>query len=165
MSDLLAHAGLDPDRLIAAAHEVAHALGFAAAGVPVTEIKVYGRGADAAGHVFVPGGIEVTNLRGFAVAHFAGRAADLRWCDEHDLPPAPERTCATDMRLVRDFIRDAGRHAKAQGEKFAPGWGSLRNEAHRFVCAHWPTIARLAPRLARTGSLSPDRIPLTDSAA
>jgi hypothetical protein len=161
MSDLLAHAGIDPDRLIAAAHEVAHALGFAAAGVAVTEIKVYGRGASAAGHVYVPGGTTVTNLRGFAVAHFAGRAADLRWCEAHELPPAPERTCATDMQLVREFLREV----KRQGEKFAPGWGSLRSEAGRFVRAQWPTITRLAPRLARTGSLSPDRFPLADTAA
>ncbi|WP_326960555.1 hypothetical protein [Amycolatopsis sp. NBC_01286] len=161
MSDLLAHAGIDSHRLIAAAHEVAHAIGFAAAGVAVTEIEVYGHGENAAGHVFVPGGIDVTNLRGFAVAHFAGRAADLRWCDEHQLPPAPERTCATDMAMVREFIRDAGRETKAHGEKkFSPGLASLRSEATRFVRAHWSTVARLAPRLARTGSLNPDRIPL-----
>lgn len=164
MTDPLALAALDTGRLIAAAHEVAHALGFAAAGVAVTEIKVYGRGDSAAGHVFVPGGIEVANLRGFAVAHFAGRAADLRWCDAHGLPPHPERVCATDMKLVREFIRDAGRHAKTQGEKFAPGHASLRSEAARFVRAHWSTIARLAPHLAKSGSLDPSRFPVSDAA-
>lgn len=161
MSDLIEHAGIDPYRLAAAAHEVAHALGFAAAGVPCLEITIKGHGKDVSGYVEPAGGIVVTDLHAFAVAHLAGRAADLRWCELHALPELPERTCRSDEQDLRTFLRDAGREAKGRGEKrYAPSFGSLRHDAHRFVCTHWSTIARLAPKLARAGHLSPNRIPL-----
>lgn len=150
MSDLIEHAGIDPFRLIAAAHEIAHALGFAAAGVPVTEIEVYGRGESVGGSVFVPGNMPVSDLRAFGMAHLAGRAADLRWCDEHGLQRMPERTCHADHKLLREFMREA-QHTQTLG--------SVRRDAERFVRANWSRITRFAPRLATRGHLSPATLP------
>uniref|UniRef100_UPI003F494324 hypothetical protein n=1 Tax=Amycolatopsis sp. CA-082387 TaxID=3239918 RepID=UPI003F494324 len=151
MSDLIEHAGIDPYRLVAAAHEIAHALGFAAAGVLVTEIKVRGRGESVSGYVFVPGNTVVHDLRAFAMAHLAGRAADLRWCDEHGLARLPERTCAPDSKDLKQFMRDA-QHTQTLG--------SVRRDAERFVHANWSRITRLAPRLATRGQLSPASLPV-----
>jgi hypothetical protein len=155
MSDLIEHAGIDPYRLIAAAHEIAHALGFAAAGVLVTEIEVHGRGESVGGSVFVPGNAVVNDLRAFGMAHLAGRAADLRWCDEHGLARLPERTCAADSKELRLFMREA---------KHTQSLGSVRRDAERFVRANWSRITRLAPRLATRGRLSPTTLPTPASA-
>ncbi|MDT8916230.1 hypothetical protein [Amycolatopsis sp. PS_44_ISF1] len=142
----------DSSRLAAAAHELAHAIGFRRAGVSITEIRVKGRGAAVHGWVYVPGNQKIRDPRGYLVAVMAGRAGDLRWADEHGQHPLPARTCDDDMTEARKLLREwelKKDHSKRE----------LQVAARSLVRAHWRHIVRLVPELAAHGRLSPSRIP------
>lgn len=140
-------AGIDPHRLIAAAHELGHYLIFTAAGIEVSEIRVIGRGSSAAGYVCVPPGqsLDEKQQRQLLVGGLAGRQADLRFCEQFGLPPQPAYTCASDMKIVRRDRR------QMQDSTWI---STLRAEARRLVLKHWPHIVRRAPQLARRGTLT-----------
>ncbi|MGW7537802.1 hypothetical protein [Amycolatopsis sp. NPDC054798] len=149
--------GADPDRLATAAHEIAHALAFGAAHVSLGEIRVFGRGNGAHGHVTLDGEVRIDkgNARMFAIAHYAGRAGSLRWRETHGMNPYDEHRCATDMKFAREFFREA----RKEGIPLNTAQSGLRRDADRFVRTHWRIICRLAPVLARAGSLNPNRVP------
>jgi hypothetical protein len=136
---------LDPWRLAAAAHELGHLVCFRAANIQVTEIVVRGHGERVSGHVWVPAQpLPDKSVRLYLSANLAGRAADLRWCDEVGMKPLPERTCADDWNGFRKHRRELG----------TPHWQSThQSDARRVVAAHWALICRWAPKLARRGSL------------
>ncbi|MFD9966169.1 hypothetical protein [Amycolatopsis sp. NPDC058986] len=142
---------IDPDRLVAAAHELAHAAGFRRAGVAITEIRVYGHGDRAAGHVDVAGNVPIPNPRLYFAAVLAGRVADLRWCEENGLPQRAPRTCADDMRYFRQLYREWRR--KNQGTN------ALWADARALVRDIWPRLVLLAPSLAVRGRLALSKIP------
>lgn len=142
---------LDPDRLITAAHELAHLLIFRQAGIECSQIRVYGHGGFARGRVsLVPGQkLNTAQQRGLLVGTLAGREADLRWCDEHGIRRHPERTCAQDRQLYHSDRRrmqfDSASHS------------ALCAETRRLVNKHWSRIQHLAPLLAERGRISVSR--------
>jgi hypothetical protein len=143
--------GIDPDRLVVAAHELAHALLFKSGGIAIGEIRVFGQGGNAHGHVDVPGNQRLTieQVRRYLAATLAGRVADQRWCDEQGLPRYSHSTCAADMADFRQYRRQWSKQGAAHLTDAA-----LRKEASHLVGAYWPRIHRLAPRLAERGSIS-----------
>ncbi|MGH3097926.1 MAG: hypothetical protein ACRDMV_18240 [Streptosporangiales bacterium] len=145
--------GIDRDRLVAAAHELAHYLIFHEAGIRISEVRVSGRGDHASGYVAVDQSkFDGPQARALLIGTLAGRQGDLRWCDEMGWTHHPEYTCATDMRLYRKDYREI---RKARHDLQVKGItdGQLRVEARRQVRRHWSRIVRLTPKLARRGSL------------
>lgn len=146
-------AGIDTHRLVVAAHELAHALVFRAAGIEITDIRVLGTGSGARGYVRVAGNqaLNKRQARQYLVAVVAGREGDLRWCDQHGLDRWPDHVCADDFADLRKMRREF----REQGELHrGTGTGELRAEARLRVRTYWPRITRLAPRLARRGSIT-----------
>ena len=138
---------LDPHRLLVAAHELAHAIGFRRAGIELTAIRVWGRGQTTQGHVdIVQYQVHtVPAARAYLAGLLAGREASLRWCEENGLP-FQEHTCSTDLANFRRQRRtDLGRQVSK---------GAALADARSLVRTHWPRIVRLAPRLARAGHIA-----------
>lgn len=139
--------GRDPDRLICAAHELGHLVGFRAAGVPIAAIKIDGHGRHATGYVREAGIVHFPNAaaaRHYLVALLAGKEAGLRWCDRYDLDYGNR-----DDIDLRFFHQDRARWRITLSESRG------RTLARRLVDQQWPTITRLAPRLAERGRLDP----------
>lgn len=155
MIDASAIEGIDPARLSAAAHELAHYLTFRDADIQISEVRVYGRGDNAAGHVLIAQDrFDGPQARALLIGSLAGRQGDLMWCDELGWPHVPEHTCAGDMRIYRRQYREI---RKIRHDLQIKGItdGALRADARRQVRQHWPRIVRLTPKLARRGSLTP----------
>jgi hypothetical protein len=144
---------IDPHRLLIAAHELGHALAWRALGFTVDEVWVKGRGPAAHGRVW----LDITHVkpwtltheRGFHTGLFAGREAELRWCNEHGLP-INEASCSEDM------AQHARRRRTSLGRQVRPR--EAEAEARRLVRRYWPRLVRLAPHLAIRGSLPTSRI-------
>lgn len=144
----------DPHRLAVAAHELGHALVWRAGGFDIDEIWVKGHGPAAHGRVWI---VQHENhIRTLADEHaiqaglLAGREAQIRWCAENDVTDS-DTSADEDMTLYRQRRRTRiGRQVSRT---------AVRADARRLVGAHWPAIARLAPRLARDGRLPPRGLP------
>lgn len=138
---------VDHTRMVAAAHEVGHLVGLRLAGQQVTAVRVIGHGTHAYGYVHAD--ITIADReqgRAVLVATLAGGMAGATWCERHGLTQPGTGACSTDMTIYRRYrrsplLRDLGH-------------GELRASARRLVRQHWREIERLAPRLARRGSLS-----------
>lgn len=130
-----------------AAHELGHVVACRAGGLPVREIKLSGRGSNTEGVVrwHEPGGIE-GYLAGL-IARLAGRAADLRWCEETGTPN-DSNGCSYDITEYRKM-----RRAWPSAWGRIPSDRELRTAADRLVRRQWPRILRLAPQLALRGRL------------
>lgn len=134
-------------RMLVAAHELGHVIGCRANGLDVYEIKLSGRGSNTAGIVrwHTPGGID--GFRASMVALLAGRAADLKWCEETGTP-AVSSGCSGDMaeyrRMRRQWPRAWGR---------VPADREIRANADTIIRRQWAHVVRLAPRLAERGRL------------
>jgi hypothetical protein len=139
--------GIDPGRLVCAAHELAHLMAFRSAGIEVTEIHVYGRGDSAGGYVYVPKqDLNDQMQRGYLVATLAGREGDIRFCNQVGLKRySDHRSCRLD---IAEFRKD-----KREWRLKVPD-SVLRTEARRLVSGHWSKILRLAPKLARRGQIA-----------
>lgn len=143
----------DPHRLVAAAHELGHAIVWRVSGFTVTEIWVKGRGLAAHGHVWLAQTDDqihtVTAERHIQAGLLAGREAQRCWCDHTGEPIA--FNCDVDDAEYRRRRRTTLGRLISRNE--------VRATANRLVRTHWHTITRLAPHLARTGHLSPARLP------
>jgi hypothetical protein len=137
---------LDPLRLVVAAHELGHALTWAAAGMPIVKIWVDGYGEQAHGYVRLDRKKlkDAAEARDYLVGMLAGRAADIRWCDEHGLTHH-EYTCADDLASFRKSRKHPWVRDIPDSEFYTA--------ARIVVRQHWPQICRLAPRLSRHGSI------------
>ncbi|HVK05103.1 MAG TPA: hypothetical protein VM490_16620 [Armatimonadaceae bacterium] len=141
--------GLDPDRILTAAHELGHLFAFRARGFVVSGIHVSGKGDRVSGHVVleIPDKASFATdqeRRNYAVGTLAGRAAELKWAATFDVKPGHESTCQTDMRDAKNARRQMG------------AWvfeSTLKDEAAREVTRYWRQILRLVPRLAKCGSV------------
>lgn len=140
---------LDPVRLMVAAHELGHAVVWSATGMRVESIAVTGHGRDTEGRVRLADRAHLSNAadcRGYLLGMLAGREAEIRWCEATSTRPIADG-CAEDRREFGYMYRRRRQ------------WGvtdtraALRTQARHLVRAHWPTIARLTPRLAHRGSL------------
>lgn len=141
------HAGIDPDRLIVAAHEIGHVVGFRKAGVPLVAIRVLRAGHRAHGYVQETGEVALSDREAaitYLVALLAGKEAGLAWCDEYGL----------DYGQREDTDLDGFHHQRRE-------WGislpepRARDLARRLVIDRWAVIQRLAPVLAARGALAP----------
>jgi hypothetical protein len=150
--DTTAETGIDPQLLLVASHELAHAIAFRIAGVDVYEIRVKGHGATAQGYVHVPDPDcgDVTTLRRYLAAVLAGNEASLRWCDENEFA-FHHTSSSEDIDAVRQLRRTP------TGKRIP--YAAITADARRIVRSHWPAITRLAPVLARAGRISPSRLP------
>lgn len=138
----VAAADLDPELLIAAAHEVGHAVLAHAYGITVVSIQV-DRTAYTGMTVrdldrFPPG-----VLRAALIGDLAGFEAERLWCARHG-GHADRARSATDFAQVATYRRRAGLIA-----------AEARRQARLVLRRHWSTVERLAPRLARHGEVAP----------
>jgi len=137
---------LDPHRLTVSAHELGHAIAWSAAGMPIVDIWVKGHGEQAHGYVRLDGRKlrDAAEARDYLVGMLAGRAASIRWCDEHGLTHH-EHTCADDLASFRKsrqhpWVRDIPDR-------------EFHAAARLVVRQHWPRIIRRAPQLSCRGSI------------
>jgi hypothetical protein len=139
----------DPERRLAAAHELGHWFGFRAAGIGCTPPRVTGRGPSASGYVTTDTVVCETpsQIRAYIVAILAGRAAGQMWSE---LPDENARQSGGQCGIDETDVRHALRHRLAHGMTRA----ALYREAGQLVRRHWPQITRLVPRLARTGRIT-----------
>lgn len=143
----------DPHRLVAAAHELGHAIAWRASGLDIAEIWIKGRGTATHGHVWlVQTDTEIRTLDDELAVQaglLAGRIAQELWCDRTNV--AIPFSCADDETLYRARRRTPLGHQVSRT--------AARTAARSLVRARWSAITRLAPVLARAGRLSPDRLP------
>lgn len=147
------HTWTDAHRLVAAAHELGHAVVWKAVGFDIDEIWVRGHGPAAYGDVCL---IQTEDqIRTIGQEHavqtglLAGEVAQHRWCQQVDT--AIEFSCAADERHYR------ARRRSRLGRKVSRS--TVNADARRLVNTHWDVIARLTPVLADSGRLSPGRLP------
>lgn len=140
--------GIDPYRLVVAAHELGHLVGYQLAGLTIHEVRVLGEGDAAEGYVRLDprGARGAHQARAYMVGLLAGRVAGVRWCELHGVAHRDD-ACTTDRTLYRRFRT----HPLVRDVPDA----EFRAAAQQLVRTHWPRIARLAPRLARRGWLAP----------
>jgi len=139
----------DPMRMLVAAHELGHAVAWDVAGIAVLSIEVSGWGRGTEGVVRIDR--DNTVLRntddacGYLAGLLAGQVASLRWSEE-TRTPHPTHGCSYDLRLFR-LNRRSGYAAEVSP-------ADARAAAHLVVRQQWPTILRLAPRLAARGRIT-----------
>ena len=146
---------VDPVRLMVAAHELGHAAVWSATGMRVELIEVTGHGLRTQGTVQLANNARLSSAadcRSYLVGMLAGREAEDRWCTVTGTRPVADG-CADDRRAFGYMYRR--RRPWGVTETRA----ELRAQARQLVRQHWPTIARLAPRLARRGSLPTTALP------
>lgn len=144
---------LDPVRLMVAAHELGHAVVFLVTGLRIESIQVTGHGRRTEGFVDVADNARLSSTadcRSYLLGMLAGREAGDRWCQVTGTGPFADG-CAEDLRAFRYQYRRRRPWGVTESR------AELRNQTRQLVRQHWPIIARLAPRLARRGSL-----PVTD---
>lgn len=140
---------LDPVRLMVAAHELGHAIVWSATGMRVEFIEVTGHGRATQGCVRLANRARLSSAadcRSYLVGMLAGHEAEIRWCAATDTRPIADG-CAEDRREFAYMYRRRRQWGVTDAR------AALRTQARHLVRAHWPTIARLAPRLAHRGSL------------
>lgn len=140
------HPNLDTQRLRVAAHELGHFLAWQQADMQITDVWVRGHGPDATGRVELSGRgcRDATQAHAYLVGLLAGRAADKRWCAQHDLEHDPAHSRGD----LREF-RHQRRHPWVRDLSDA----DLAADADHLVRAEWRHIERLTPALARQGHL------------
>ena len=136
---------LDPELLIAAAHELGHAVLASAYGITVVSIEVDRSNntglvrRDMDDYDRLP--LEL--LRGALFGDVAGFEAERLWAARHGGQAV--RSCAS-----TDFANFA-RYRRRVGLTTDQG----RYQARTVLREHWPIVERLAPRLARHGEVPP----------
>ncbi|HEX5120466.1 MAG TPA: hypothetical protein VFW65_35240 [Pseudonocardiaceae bacterium] len=134
----------DPELLLAAAHELGHAIVDLAHQVPVLGVEVNRRthgGLTRTG--FDPTTATPDQWRGALIGDLAGFEAELLWCHRHGGHADP----ASAVTDYANFTRHARRVGLTRGV--------ARTRARSVLIAHWPRLERLALRLARHGHLDP----------
>ena len=146
---------LDPVRLIVAAHELGHAVVWSVTGMRVESIEVTGRGLGTNGCVVLANRAHLSSAadcRSYLLGMLAGSEAENRWCGTTGTRPTVDG-CAHDRREFGYMYRRRRPWGVTESR------AALRTQARQLVRAHWPAIARLAPRLALRGSLPTDALP------
>lgn len=139
-------ADLDPELLIAAAHELGHAVLARAHGITVLSIEV--DRADYTGLTRRDPGLDYDRcppevLRAGLFGDVAGFEAERMWCARHG-GQANKRCSRVDFS---QFAQYRGRAGLTETE--------ARRQARLVLRQHWSTVERLAPRLARHGEIPP----------
>lgn len=139
----------DPERRLAAAHELGHWFGFRAAGIECTPPRVTGRGSSASGYVETGQIVCRTpdEARAYIVAILAGPAAGQMWSD---LPDETARQTSGQCEVDESLAREVLRHELGAGMTRA----GLYRVARNLVRRHRDHIVRLVPGLARTGRIT-----------
>lgn len=143
---------IDPHRLVVAAHELGHAIVWAASGFTISEIWVKGHGDGVHGWVSLANPDDHYTPEGecgYQAGLLAAGEAERRWCDQVGMA-FDGSGCRDDYAKLRKRTRTK---LGSQVRRSA-----ARSEAQRLVRVHWKRIVRLAPTLAVRGSLSPSRI-------
>ncbi|AHH98292.1 hypothetical protein [Kutzneria albida] len=140
--------GDDPWRLHCAAHELGHMLVWQAFSFGIAGVTVTGFGDQVEGWTHLTDqGKNLTSperCRLYLVGLLAGREADMRWA-RHSRRPFQEKHSKWDLREFQRIHRHP--------------WvcditvNVLRAQAHDAIACHWPQIVRMAPSLARKGSV------------
>jgi len=136
---------LDPDLLVAAAHELGHAATARHYRVGLIHIRLDPYTHQGGTLFDLPEDDMLwtdTQWRCWLISCFAGYEAEVMWADQHG-GVASKRACRADFRNFRNYRRHAGLSKNA-----------ARSAARTIVRAGWARIERLAPRLATTGRLA-----------
>jgi hypothetical protein len=135
---------LDPDLLLAAAHELGHAIVDLAYDVPVLSVEVDRRtNTGLTRTVFDDTTATPDQLRGALIGGMAGFEAELLWCHRHGGHADPA-TATTDYANFHHNHRRAGLTRQV-----------ARAQARAVLIRHWPRLERAAPWLARHGHIDP----------
>lgn len=146
---------LDEVRLMVAAHELGHAIVWTVTGMRVDAIKVTGHGRATEGTVSLADHARLrctADCHSYLVGMLAGREAEILWCDATNTQPVADG-CAQDLREFAYMYRRRRPWGVTESR------AALRIQARRLVRVHWRSIVRLTPILARSGHLSPGRLP------
>lgn len=137
---------IDPFRLHVAAHELGHMITWEVLGLAVKEALVWGHGTEAEGRVRLNDQRlrNPAECRDYLFGLLAGREADIQWCRTTGRTFHPH-TCSGDLKVFRAM-------RKHQWVSDIPD-AEFRANARGLVLTHWRRITRLAPVLARRGSL------------
>lgn len=138
---------MDPELLLAAAHELGHAIVDLAHDVPVLSVEVDRR----ANTGLTRTGFDATTAtpeqwRGALIGDLAGFEAELLWCQRHGGHADPT-TAASDYT---NFTRNARRVGLTRAV--------ARAQARTVLIRHWPRLERLALRLALRGHVDPTAV-------
>jgi hypothetical protein len=134
-------------RLATAAHEAGHYVVWRAGGVEIHQVYIREQATGTTGYTET----ELYRLespeqaRSCLLGLLAGRAAQVRWCEERGLVTPGDEHWAEDMRRVQVMIRDP--HAAGLSTTV------LALESARLVRAHWADVVAVARRLDRRGRL------------
>lgn len=143
----------DPERRLAAAHELGHWFGFRAAGIDCAPPRVTGHGPHASGYVTTGQVVckTPTQARAYAIAILAGPAAGQLWSE---LPDETAHQTSGQCSVDEAHARHVLRHPLTRGMTR----GGLYREARGLIRRNWPHITRLVPRLARTGRITTSEV-------
>jgi hypothetical protein len=137
----------DPELLLAAAHELGHAIVDLAHQIRVLSVEVDRRAHTGLTRVeFDDATATPDQLRGALIGGLAGFEAELLWCARHGGHADPA-TAVTDYAQFR-------RHARRVDLTRAVA----RTRARSVLIHHWPRLERLALRLAQHGHVDPASI-------